>query len=228
MKYRLLAIAFAVAAAVVPASAHALSFKYDTRYALTGSFVWNPFGTATFQDGSFLFYDSATDRLTIDASFTTNLGQGSVFELSYLLGEANPRNATEVNGAVELARANSKVELDYAPGATVKDGRTQIGLFTIPNNTSIGAGRGARPFAAGDYMVFSTGMNPFIFEDNGRLIFQSWVGVWGQGWDVHTDPRFYLTEMSRPTPPGEIPEPFTLGLLASGLLGGAVVRRRAQ
>ena len=221
MKLRKLALALVVVL-LAPAAALAVPFKYDTQYKLSGTFNWGHFGQLTLKAGSTLFYDSGADLLTIDAAATASATGNTEYDLNFLLGEANPIGTNEVAGVVDI-KAGDKLQFDFAPGQAVKNGMTQIGNFVVPN----GARARRRVFQPGDFMVFSKATKPFIELRGGSLAFRAWTGVWGNGWDVHADPFIRLTEM--PTPPGnEIPEPFTFGLLASGLLGGAAARRRRQ
>ncbi len=219
-------------AMMVPSVAFAVPFKYDTKYELSGSFSWGVsglnLGNFNIADGSFLFYDSAAERLTIEIDGQTTGYPGTNQELDFLLGAANPKGTTAVNGVVDVVGQHKKVVFDYAPGSNTKNGLTQIGVYSVENDIRVKTCKYCfKTISAGvDYMVLAKNMNPFIFEQGGMLFFQAWTSLWGNGWDIHADPRFKLTEVPG-TPPGtEVPEPFTMGLLASGLLGGAVVRRR--
>ncbi len=228
MKKSLLLLVFLVCA--FPLGASAYTFKYDTKYALSGSFYWGPFGKVNVSSDSFLYYDSATDILTIEAGLisTQNNNKNADLDVRFRLGSASPSKTSEVNGTVDVSKSGSKVVFNYADGSNKKNGLTQIGIFDVGPNAFIGN----RPVTQGDYMMFSTGMKPFIYQDKHGLIFQSWLAIWGKNpsWDVHADPKFRLTEIPgviTPPPTTPVPEPFTLGLFGSGLLA-AGIRRRSQ
>ncbi|MCB0323634.1 MAG: PEP-CTERM sorting domain-containing protein [Bdellovibrionales bacterium] len=233
MNFRNSALLFAACSLLLlPASALAVPFKYDTKYDLSGSFSWRnasaeKWGTLTVQEGSHLYYDSAEQSLTLDVQLRASNPEIAdlVFDMDFFLGAANPKDAVAMDGAVELTRRAQKVEFDYVPGAMVKGGRTHIGTFTIPEHILLDEKKAKRgPWEEGDYMIFAKNMNPHIFLKKGELVFQAWTGIWSNDWDLHADPQFRLTESS--IPPTEVPEPFTVTLLGSGLLAAAGVRRR--
>ncbi len=231
MKFKTL-IAVVLGAMMVPSVAFAVPFKYDTKYEVSGAFKWGVsglnLGTFTIDDGSFLYYDSTVEQLTIEIDGKTDsfYSKDINHELDFLLGEAQPKGTTATDGVVDVVGKDKKVVFDYTDAANTKNGLKQIGMYSHDGDIRVRTCKYCyRTVEADDYMVFAKNMNPFIFEDGGSLYFQAWTSLWGNGFDIHADPRFKLTEVPGGT---EVPEPFTMGLLASGLLGGAVMRRRKE
>lgn len=181
-------------------------FKYDTVYTLTGSFGMGALGTANVIEGT-LIYDSASKQLKVDYAVKNSKG---TFDIDETLGAAK--------------KSNDKVEFAFPSGAYMPfHGMEDIGFVESRNNFNI---FGKNIAAGADLQLFGVGMASHIKADNVGLYFQSWVKIWGApiNVDIAWDPKVYLHEKPGNT---AVPEPMTLGLLASGLLGGSLARRKA-
>ena len=86
--------------------------------------------------------------------------------------------------------------------------------------------------AIGAISRLKLGVPPLIRATSTTLYFDAWLRLWGDKGSAHWDTvgdlhSISLTKIPGTTPPGNpVPEPMTMSLLAAGLLGKAITRRR--
>lgn len=192
------------------------AFEFDTQYKAAGTIYWGVLGALTLGQDSRLYYDSGSKQLSF--SGTLNSSRGS-YTFEFDLGQAKQNKHK-----TEFAFPNNS----FAPQMA------QIGTLTPNFNLAIfGQHHPLGKAAAGTHIpVFGHGMPASLWAESGHLVFQNWVKLWGQplGFDIAADPRFTLTKIPGGGGGGggePVPEPMSMALLATGLLGAAAKRKRA-
>ncbi|MCB0325764.1 MAG: PEP-CTERM sorting domain-containing protein [Bdellovibrionales bacterium] len=163
--------------------------------------------------GTKLFYDSLTQELSVTGLFTSNKGVDYALDLTF--------------GAAQVQGAHLQFDVP-APN-------TSIGTLTALDGFSAYGS----DFAAGTAFQVGARANreadSYFYRNvagEQHFAFRSWLELFGLrpdkpdhtlGFNIHWE----TVGNDHVSPPGEpIPEPATVGLLAAGLLGGAIRRRK--
>ena len=212
-------------------------FQSDTEYQIIGSMSLGPWGKLTFSDASTLYYDSTSQKLKVDIEATSNTIKNTTFDLDVVFGAMSLKNGafdTDPGSEYDVNFPKSSSQASFTTGdGMVKNGEHMIGTlssdtaYNLYNVLEVPAGYDAPVFATGD-------MSPDIKADSKNLFFDAWIRVWGDGPFIKDSQILYhydqpadihATLVAR-GPHTDVPEPMTVSLLATGLLGGALSRRR--
>ena len=193
--------------------------------------TWNNFQTSGSQSA---LLDSAGAVSTV--GYTTNLGGpdrwNSPPNLELILDglrnfDTGPNNSQEfkINGL-----ASGDLYNVYLASANLKNGQRHSGAWTTPNTTTTVGPQTSSNIAGINGTTWEEGNNYVLFENvevdgAGELVFNGHSDTKA---DVGFDPRLPLNGFQLVDAGPVVPEPSTLILLGTGLLGLCVSRRRRR
>jgi hypothetical protein len=179
-------------------------------------------------DRMHLVYDDVADTITISGKVKGGLVTANAYTDPNWTGTWSVNFVYDTN--ISFAMADPDFELEVSPQSP-SNNNGSIQILTGPNTGTVfsfldGPTDGGFSFRfnnTDDHRLAGYGLSgPDTFVGWG------WVSYPGQTHPIHVESSDWLFTGEKFTPPQNIPEPASLGLLASGLLAGFIRRRRGS